>query len=325
MRICKMLPVLTLLTLLGVHQNAAAQDFPKRPVRFIVPYSPGGGADALARIIMKGLSTRWNQPIIIDNRPGGDATIGVQLTGQAPADGHTLVLIITSHAVHPSIKKLPYDLQRDFAPVTNVLEGPAILVVNPALKVNSVKELISVSKAREGQLNFGAPGVGGPGHLSGIMFNHLAGVKTTHVPYKGASAVIVGLLSGEVDFMFATVLSGMPHVKSGKVKALAVTGAKRTPIAPELPTMIESGLKDFVSVTWYGVLTRAGTPQPIVEKIAVDILTVVKSPETTRELTSQGVEIVGMGPQQFAAYLSSEIKKWAVIAKQVNMQDMQDK
>lgn len=320
-----MLPGMVMVVLLAAYGHAAAQVFPQRPVRFIVPYSPGGGADALARIITRGLATRWSQPVIIDNRPGGDATIGVQLTAQAPADGHTMVLIITSHAVHPSIKKLPYDLTRDFAPISNVLEGPAILVVNPSLKVNSVKELISVAKAREGQLNFGAPGVGGPGHLSGIMFNHLAGVKTTHVPYRGASAVITGLLSGEVDFMFATALSGMPHIKSGKVKALAVTGAKRSPIAPELPTMIESGLKNFESVTWYGVLTRAGTPPPLVEKIAADILAVVKTPEATQQLTSQGVEIVGMGPKQFTAYLSSEIKKWAVIAKQANMQDMQDK
>jgi tripartite-type tricarboxylate transporter receptor subunit TctC len=249
----------------------------------------------------------------------------VQLTGQAPADGHTLVLIITSHAVHPSIKKLPYDLIRDFAPVSNVLEGPAVLIVNPSLKVNSVKELISLAKAREGELNFGAPGVGGPGHLSGIMFNYLAGVKTTHVPYKGASAVITGLLSGEVHFMFATVLSGMPHVKAGKVRALAVTSAQRTPIAPELPTMIESGLKNFESVTWYGVLTRAGTPAPVVEKIASDMLAVVKTPEVSQQLTSQGVQIVGMNPHQFAVYLKSEIKKWAVIAKQANMQDIQDK
>ena len=312
-------------SLFGACATASAQSWPQRPVRFIVPYSPGGGADTLVRIMTRGLATQWSQPIVVDNRPGGDATIGVQLTAQAPADGHTLVLIITSHAVHPSIKQLPYDLERDFAAVSNILEGPAILIVNPALKVSSVKELISLAKAREGQLNFGAPGVGGPGHLSGIMFNYLAGVKTTHIPYKGASAVITGLLSGEVDFMFATALSGMPHVMSGKVKALAVTSAKRTPIAPELPTMIESGLKTFESVTWYGVLTRAGTPSPIVEKIASDMLTVIKTPAVSQQLTSQGVQIVGMGPQQFAVYLGSEIKKWAAIAKQANMTDMQDK
>ncbi len=302
-----------------------AAAFPERPVRFIVPYPPGGGADALVRIITKGLASRWSQPVVVDNRPGGDATIGVHLAAQAPADGHTLVLIITSHAVHPSIKKLPYDLLRDFAPVSSVLEGPAILIVNPALKVSSVKELISLAKAREGQLNFGAPGLGGPGHLSGVMFNYQAGVKTTHVPYKGAAAVITGLLSGEVDFMFATVLSGMPHVKSGRVKALAVTSAKRSPIVPELPTMMEAGLKNFESVTWYGVLTGAGTPAPIVQKIHSDILAVVKTPDVSQNLTSQGVEIVGNTPQQFAAQLRSEIKKWALIVKQANMHDIQDK
>ena len=321
----KILAAVVLATLLVGQDTILAAEFPQRPVRFIVPYSPGGGADALVRIITRGLTARWSQPIVVDNRPGGDATIGVDMTAHSPPDGHTLVLIITSHAVHPSIKKLPYDLIRDFAPVSNVLEGPAILVVNPSLKVSSVKELISLAKAREGQLNFGAPGLGGPGHLSGIMFNHQAGVKTTHIPYKGGLAVITALLSGEVDFMFATVLSGMPHVKSGRLKALAVTSAKRTAIIPDLPTMMESGLKNFESVTWYGVLTRAGTPAPVVEQIYSDILAVVRTPEVTQNLTSQGVQIVGMPPRQFAVYLQAEIKKWAEIAKQANMQDIHDK
>ena len=321
----KMLVAVVLAASLAGHDTILAAEFPDRPVRFIVPYSPGGGADALVRIITRGLTTRWNQSIVVDNRPGGDATIGVDMTAHSPPDGYTLVLIITSHAVHPSIKKLPYDLIRDFAPVINVLEGPAILVVNPSLKVSSVQELISLAKAREGQLNFGAPGIGGPGHLSGIMFNYLANVKTTHVPYKGASAVITALLSGEVDFMFATILSGMPHVRSGRLKALAVTSAKRSPILPDLPTMIESGLENFESVTWYGVLARAGTPAPIIDKIYSNILAVVQTPEVSESLTSQGVQIVGMPPRQFAVYLQSEIKRWAVIAKQANMQDMQDK
>ena len=300
-----------------------ALDFPTRPVRFIVPYPPGGGADSLARIVTRGLSVRWSQPVVVDNRPGADATIGVHLTAQSPPDGHTMVLIITSHAVHPSMRKLPYDLERDLAPISNILEGPAVLVVHPGLKVNSVNELISLAKAREGKLNFGAPGVGGPGHLSGIMFNHLAGIKTTHVPYKGASAVITALVSGEVQFMFATVLSGMPHVASGRLKALAVTSAKRSPIVPELPTMMEAGLDRFESVTWYGIVTRAGTPVPVLDKAHADIMAVIKTPDITRQLASQGVQIVGMNPAQFAAHLRAEIKKWAAIAKQANMQDIQ--
>ncbi len=306
-----------------VTNAAQAADFPARPVRFIVPYPPGGGADTLARIVTKGLSARWSQPVVVDNRPGADATIGVHLTAQSPPDGHTMVLIITSHAVHPALRKLPYDLERDLAPVSNMLEGPAVLVVHPALKVNSVNELIGLAKSREGKLNFGAPGVGGPGHLSGIMFNHLAGVKTTHIPYKGASAVITALVGGEVQFMFATVLSGMPHVASGRLKALAVTSAKRSSIVPELPTMIEAGLDTFESVTWYGVVTRAGTPASVVDKAHADIMAVVKTPDVTRQLMSQGVQIVGMNPAQFSAHLRSEVKKWALIAKQANMQDIQ--
>lgn len=308
-----------------VHVNGAAwaADYPARPVRFIVPYPPGGGADTLARIVTKGLATRWNQPVVVDNRPGADATIGVHLTAQAPPDGHTVVMIITSHAVHPALRKLPYDIERDLAPVSNVLEGPAVLVVHPGLKVNSVNELVALAKSREGKLNFGAPGIGGPGHLSGIMFNQLAGVKTTHVPYKGAAAVITALVGGEVQFMFATVLSGMPHVTSGRLKALAVTSAKRSAIVPELPTMIEAGLDTFESVTWYGIVTRAGTPAAVLDKAHADIMAVVKTPDVTKQLMSQGVQIVGMNPPQFAVHLRAEIKKWAGIAKQANMQDIQ--
>ncbi len=321
------LMLLTLASSLAMIQSAsaasAATDFPARPVRFIVPYPPGGGADTLARIVTKGLSARWNQPVVVDNRPGADATIGVHLTAQSPADGHTMVLIITSHAVHPALRKLPYDLERDLAPVSNVLEGPAVLVVHPGLKVNSVNELIALAKSREGKLNFGAPGIGGPGHLSGIMFNQLAGVKTTHIPYKGASAVITALVGGEVQFMFATVLSGMPHVTSGRLKALAVTSAKRSAIVPELPTMIEAGLDTFESVTWYGIVTRAGTPAAVLDKAHADIMAVVKTPDTTKQLMSQGVQIVGMNPAQFKTHLRSEIKRWAAVAKQANMQDIQ--
>ena len=317
------LPAAALVVGSVVYPPAGATDYPTRPVRFIVPYPPGGGADTLARIVTKGLSTRWNQSVVVDNRPGADATIGVNLTAQSPADAHTMVLIITSHAVHPALRKLPYDLERDLAPVSNVLEGPAVLVVHPGLKVNAVSELISLAKSREGKLNFGAPGVGGPGHLSGIMFNQLAGVKTTHVPYKGAAAVVTALVSGEVQFMFATVLSGMPHVTSGRLKALAVTSAKRSPIVPELPTMIEAGLDNFESVTWYGIVTRAGSPAAAVSKAHNDILAVVKTPDVAKQLTSQGVQIVGMNPAQFTTHLRAEIKKWALIVKQANMQDIQ--
>lgn len=296
--------------------EAFAQHFPQRPVRFIVPYTPGGGADTLARIVTRGLGESWNQSIVVDNRPGADATLGVDVASRAPPDGHTLVLIITSHAVHPSMRKLPYDLLGDFSPVSNVLQGPAILVVNPNLKVASVKELIALAKSREGQLNFAAPGIGGPGHLSGIMFNQLAGVKTVHVPYKGGVPALTAVVTGESNFMFTTVLSGMPYVKSGRLKALAVTSAQRSPSVPELPTMIESGLSKFESVTWYGILTRAGTPAAIVQKTYTDIMTVVQTPDVNKTLISQGVEILGMNPAQFAAYLKSEINKWAAIVKQ---------
>ena len=296
-----------------------AADFPVRPVKFVVSWTPGGGADSLARQLGRGLSERWNQPVIVENKPGADATIGVQSLLMAPADGYTIALIITSHAVHPSVRKaLPYNLLQDFAAVTNVVEAPNLLVVNPQLPVRNVQELIALAKAKN--LNYGAPGLGGPGHLGGVMFNAMAGINAAHIPYAGGAPTLMAVVRGDVDFMFTTMLSGMPLAKSGQVRAIAITSAERSPLMPELPTVSESGLKGFELVTWYGIIARAGTPKAIVDQLAIDIGAVVKEPKLAARLAAEGTQVIASGPEKFGPYLNSEVKKWAGIVKQANIQ-----
>ena len=298
--------------------SANAQAFPTKPVKFIVSWSPGGGADTLARQLAKGLAERWGQPVIVENKPGADATIGIQSMLQQPADGHTIGLIITSHAVHPSVRKtLPYDLLKDFVAVTNVVEAPNLLVVNPKLNVKNVQELIALGKARP--LNFAAPGLGGPGHLGGVMFNSMSGLNALHVPYPGGAPALMGVIRGDADFMFTTMLSGLPQAESGQVRAIAITSGKRSSLKPDLPTVTESGLKGFELVTWYGIIAKAGTPKAIVDQLARDIQAVVKEPKLAAHLASEGTQVIATPPDQFGPYLTAEVKKWADVVKQANI------
>ena len=304
---------------LAITTPALAADFPNHPVKFVVSWNPGGGADALARQLSVGLAERWGQPVIVENKPGADATIGIQSLLQQPADGHTIALIITSHAVHPSVRKaLPYNLLQDFAPVTNVVEAPNLLVVNPKLNVKNVQELIALGKTRP--LNFAAPGLGGPGHLGGVMFNSMAGLNATHIPYSGGSPALMSVVRGDCDFMFTTMLSGLPLAKSGQLRAIAITSSQRSNLMPELPTVAEQGLKGFELVTWYAIVARAGTPKAIVEQLARDIDAVAKEPKLAAHLATEGTQVIATGPDKFAPYLASEVKKWAGIVKQANIQ-----
>lgn len=296
--------------------SAAGEDFPNRPVRLIVPYPPGGGTDTLGRVISTGLRASWPQPVVHDNRPGGDATIGVRLAAGAAPDGYTMVMIITTHAVHESLKPdLPYKILSDFAPVINVAEAPGVLVAHPSSGLKSVSDLISMAKAKPGQLNFAGTGTGGPAHLSAELLNSIAGMDTVHVPYKGGGPALVALMGGHVHFMISTMPAAVPHVRSGKLNALAVTGSRRSVTLPDLPTVAESGLKGYEFVTWYGVVTRAGTPREIVDKMYTDIHAVIKAPEVSKLFAAQGVQIVGSGPKEFAAYLRAEVQKWERVVR----------
>lgn len=298
---------------------STAADFPVRPVRFIVPWNAGGGADKMARLLSQALTERWGSPVVVENKPGADATLGIRSLSAAPPDGYTIALIQTSHAVLPSVKKsLPYDLLRDFAPVALIGEAASLIVVNPKLPVQTVQELIALSKKKS--LNFGVPGLGGPGHLGGVMFNTMAGIDATNIPYTGGAPTLIAIIRGDVDFMFTTLLTGMPLAKSGQVRPIAITSLDRSPFFPELPTVSESGLKGYELVSWYGVITHAGTPKWVVDQLAKDINAVLKEPKMVSQLTAEGIKVIAGGPDKFAHHLASEVKKWSGIVKQANIQ-----
>ena len=300
--------------------HAIAQNFPSHPLRFIVPFPPGGGTDLMSRIIGKKLSERWEQPVIMDNRAGGDGIIGVEALSKAAPDGYSLAVIILTHAVQPSLHShMPYDLMRDFAPVIYFANSPLVLVTRATLPVTSVKDLIALAKSRPGQLNFAGGGTGGAAHLGGELFNYLADVRMTHVPYKGTGPAITDLVGGHVDLMFSGVAGAMPHIQSGKLRAIAVSGLKRSPTLPDLPSIAESGVKDYEVVAWYGVVVRAGTPAHVVDKFFKEISNIINTPEVTKLFADLGAQIVGSGPREFSAFLGVEIRKWSQVVKRAGI------
>ena len=297
--------------------SATAQSYPNRPIRLMVPSTPGGSVDTLARTIGPRLSERWGQQVVIDNRPGAGGTIAADLTAKAPPDGHTLIMAtIAAMATIVSLSRnVPYDPVRDFAPVTQVASQQLVLLVNPGIAARSVTELIQLAKAKPGHLTFASAGNGSGGHLSGELFKILAGIDTVHVPYKGIAPAIVDVISGQVTLTFSSVISGTPHVKSGRLRALAVTGGHRSPALPELPTMIESGLRGYESNTWYGVLAPKATPRAVVMKLHDEIVAIVKLPQVRDHLLAEGAEPVGNTPEQFGAFIKSEIDKWGKVIR----------
>ncbi len=303
------------LTLLAC--SAAAQSYPHRPIRLLVPSTPGGSVDTLARMVGTHLGERWKQQVVIDNRPGAGGTIAADMTAKAPPDGHTLIMAtIAAMATMVSLSRnVPYDPVRDFAPVTQVASQQLVLLVNPGLPAKSIAELIQLAKAKPGQLTFASAGNGAGGHLSGELFKILAGVDLVHVPYKGIAPAIVDVISGQVAMTFSSIISGAPHVKSGKLRALAVTGGHRSPALPELPTMIESGIRDYESNTWYGVLAPKSTPRAVVMKLHDEIVAILKLPQVRNHLLAEGAEPVGNTPEQFGAFIKSEIAKWGKVIR----------
>lgn len=296
---------------------AIAQTYPSKPVRLLVPSTPGGSVDTLARTLAPRLSEKWGQQMVVENRPGAGGAIAGELTARAPADGYTLIIgTVASMATNVSLqKKLPYDPTRDFAPITLVATQNLMLLIHPSIPAKSVKELVGLAKAKPGQLSFASAGNGTGGHLSGELFKLLAGIDLLHIPYKGVAPALVDVVSGQVSMTFASLLSGQPHSKSGRLRALAVTGAQRSPAVPELPTMQEAGVKDYESATWYGILAPAGTPGDIVNKLNNEIVAILKQPDVRERLSHEGAEPVGNTPQQFGAFIRSEIAKWGRVIR----------
>ncbi len=298
----------------GVAQ--AADGYPSRPIRMIVAYPPGGGTDQVGRVMADQLSQTLGQNVVVDNRGGATGNIGTELAARAVPDGYTLLMgNVAPNAVNVSLfKKLGFDPVRDFAPVSLVAVTPNILVTNPSIPVKTVKELIAYAKAKPGALNFPSAGVGSSSHLAGEMLKSMTGISMVHIPFKGGGPALVAVIAGEVQIMFATMPAAMPHVKSGKVKPVAVTTTKRSQAMPDLPTIAESGVKGYEASTWYGLLAPARTPQAIVTRLHGDTVKILAGP-TRQRLEVQGFEPEGGTPAEFTAYIKSEIIKWAKVIK----------
>jgi tripartite-type tricarboxylate transporter receptor subunit TctC len=299
--------------------GAAAQEqsaYPKKPIRLIAPFAPGGGTDILARLFGQKMSETLGQPVIVDNRGGAGGTIGTDIAAKAPPDGYTLILVSGSHAINPGLyRKLPYDSVDDFATITQIATSPGILVVNPSLPVNSVKDLIALARAKPGQINYASAGSGTPPHLAGELFKVMAKIDMVHVPYKGNAPAFTDVIGGQVSLIFPTMPSAMPFIRSGRLRPVAVTSARRSPAAPEIPTITESGLPGYEAISWYGILAPARTPPQFVARLHEVLVSAIRAPDMQEKLAAQGLEPVGNTPQQFSAVIRSEIAKWAKVVQ----------
>jgi tripartite-type tricarboxylate transporter receptor subunit TctC len=294
---------------------ATAQDYPTKPIRLIVPQPPGGTSDILGRALSVKLTEQLRQQVVVDNRAGASGTIGSDLAAKAPPDGYTLLLIYTTHTTAPSLYgKLPYDPVSDFAAITLATSAPLLLTVHPQVAAKSVKELLALAQAQPGRLNFSSAGNGSGSHLAGELIKVMTGVNFTHIPYKGANAAIIDLIGGQVQFMFAGIVPIDPHIKSGRLRGIAVTSLKRAAAAPQFPAIAET-LPGFDIVGWYGLLAPAKTPAAIVNKLHAEILMALKSKEIGERLVSEGAEVVGNTPAEFTAFLKTDIARWAQVIK----------
>ncbi|KDP86407.1 tripartite tricarboxylate transporter substrate binding protein [Cupriavidus basilensis] len=307
------------LTAPGIH--AAEASYPAKSITIVVPASPGGAIDLVARLVGQKMTEAWGQPVVVDNRPGATGIIGTDLVAKSPPDGYMLALVASSHAINPSmVKKLPFDTIKSFEPVVLTHVVPLMLVVSPSLPVKSVKELIAYGKANPGKLSFASSGSGGAPHFSGELFKSMAGIDMIHIPYKGSTLAHPDLTSGRVSLMFDTVAAIGPQVKGGKVRPLAVTTARRSSTAPQVPTMAEAGLPGYETSTWGGVLAPAGTPRAVVDKLNAEINKALASPDVRERLQNAGIEPAGGTPAQFASFLQVEMGKWAKVAKDAGIQ-----
>jgi len=288
--------------------------YPVRPVRIVVPQSPGASTDTTARLIAQRLTTALGQTVLVDNRPGAGSVIGTEVVAKATPDGHTLLVVASSITLNPILhKNLGWDPVRDFAPITQLSSFPNILVVHPAVPVKTVKDLVALAKAKPGGLNYGSAGTATGTHLSAELFKHMTGTDMVHVPYKGGGAAIPALMGGQVQLMFATTVSALPHVRAGKLRAIAVTSPKRSPSAPDVPTIAESGVPGYDHTPWNGFLAPAKTPRAVVARLNEETARILHTPETKAIFMNEGAEPVGNKPEEFGAIIKSEIAKWGKV------------
>lgn len=300
--------------------NVHAQSYPDRPVRIIVPSPPGGSTDQLARLMGQKLGEKWGQTVVIENKPGAGLTLGADYVAKQPPDGYTLLMGALHHSIAPAVyKSLPYDFQRDLAPITVVAVVPNVLIVPQSLPAKSVAELIALARAKPGSLTYGSTGAGTAHHLIGEQFNDMAGVQTLHVPYKGSGPALIDLMGGRIDMMFDTVASCLPHIQSGKVRPLAVATSTRSSALPDVPTLDEAGLKGFDIATWFGFLAPTGTPQAVIDKVHRDTADILKDQAIQKQLLAMGAEPVGNTPQEMTKQIADETVKFKALAQKANL------
>ncbi len=300
--------------------TSSGQAYPTKPIRLIVPFGVGGPGDTIGRLLGRQLTESLGQPVVIDNRSGATTIIGTELAAKSPAEGHTLLLISTTHAVNPSLfPKLPYDPVRDFAPITLITATPFMLAVHPSVAANSVAELVTLARGKPGTLNYGSSGAGSSIHLTTELFKSAANIQLTHVPYKGSGPAFIDLIGGQIQLLFSSTVSTLPHVKSGKVRGLAITSLKRASALPDVATLAET-YPGFESSSWFGLLAPARTPAPVMERLLKETRAALKSAEMQQALVSQGAEPGGASSQAFAAYFQAEIGKWARVVKTAGIQ-----
>jgi len=304
---------------LALTTAVTAQNYPTKPLRIIVPFPPAGSNDIVARAVATPLGERLGKQVIVDNRPGAGAVVGTELAASAPKDGHTLLIVSLTHAINPWLYKLPYDPIKGFAPIAMIASGPMVLTVNPGLEAKSVNELIALAKAKPGQLQYASAGVGTFTHLSAELFKLAAGVEMLHVPFRGGGPANIDLIGGHTKVMFNNVPTAMPHIRSSKLRALGVGGAKRISVLPNVPTIAESGVPGYEANNWWGILAPAGTPATIVERLHKEITAIQNSPDVQKQLEAEGAEVVHMSSAEFGSFLVKEMNKWERVVKTANI------
>jgi tripartite-type tricarboxylate transporter receptor subunit TctC len=319
MRVAPVVRAVAAMIALGWAGAINGQTYPVKPIRLIVPFAPGGATDILARLISQKLTEVWGQQVVVENRPGGGTVIGTDLVAKAPSDGYTLLMVSTSTVTAPTLlPKLPYDTLRDLAPVIQLVSSPNVLAVHPSLPAKSVRELIELARARPNQVAFGSGGNGTSTHLGGEILRLMAGVSMVHVPYKGAAPSTVAVLSGEVAWQFSAILSTVPYLKSGRLRALAVSGLQRSPVLPEVPPVADT-LPGFEASPWTGVSAPGGTPKDLVARINQEIAKAFNAPDIRERLTRDGNEVVAAPPEQFDAFFRAQIEKWGKVIREAGI------
>lgn len=308
------------LLMLALPASTLAQSFPSKPLRFVAPFAPGGGSDLIARKLALALTGALGQPVVVDNRTGGSGVVGAEIVAKSPPDGHTLMMTTPTFTVNPSLMaKLPYDNIRDFAPITLIATAPHLLAVHPSLPVKTVKEMVALAKARPEQLTFSSGSTGGSSHLSGALFNSMARISMTHIPYRGGGQAVLAIMTGEVSMGFVDLVSMLPHVSTGRVRAVAMTSTKRSAVLPNIPTIAESGYPEFQSGIWYGVIAPARTPADTIARLNTELVKIIRTPEILASLQAEGADVVASSPEVFGEHLKRETSRWATVIREAKI------